>query len=104
MKFTVERNWIDVVGGIWMPYGSKCAMRYDLHSYELECIGKPTRKNVERWIGTHIGRFRRDDRYVHSGDFSSIEDYRAVIGEKEFKWKKEESECIFNDCVYGDSE
>ena len=92
MKFTVERNWIDVVGGIWMPYGSRCAMRYDLHSYELECIGKPTRKNVERWIGTH------------TGDFSSIEDYRAVIGEKEFKWKKEESECIFNDCVYGDSE
>ena len=92
MKFTTERNWIDVVGGIWMPYGAKCAQTRNLSAYDMENIGKPTRKNVSDWIDKNFG------------DFSSIDDFHAVIGEKELKWKKEESEMLFNDCMFGNEE
>jgi hypothetical protein len=91
MKFTVERNWIDVVGNIWQPGVGLCAMRKDLRTYDIENIGKPTRKNVSDWIDKNFG------------DFQNVVDFHAVIGNKELNWKDEENECVFNDCMYGDN-
>ena len=88
MKFTVEKNWIDIVGGIWMPYGMTCAMTKDLSVYDLENIGEPTRDNVEQWLA------------CNAGDFSSIHDFHAVIGETEIPWDSEDSEITFNNCMY----
>ena len=88
MKFTVERNWIDVVGGIWWPYGLKCAMTYKLTPYDMENIGEPTKENIEEWLSTH------------TGDFSSLDGYHAVIGETEIPFETEELECTFQDCMF----
>lgn len=86
MKFTVERNWIDVVGRIWMP-PVMCAMQYNLSAHDLSSIGEPTQDNVQSWLDTH------------AGDFQSIEDFHAIIGETEINWQTEESESIYNDCM-----
>lgn len=87
MKFTVERNWIELIGVIWMP-STTCAQRIDLRQYDIENIGEPTRENVEQWLT------------MHSGDFQSVTDFRAVIGETVIEWANEESELTFNDCMY----
>ena len=89
MKFTVERNWIDMVGVIWMP-AITCAQRIDLKSSDIENIGEATRENVEQWLA------------LHSGDFQSITDFHAVVGETEILWKHEENEWVFDDCMYGE--
>lgn len=89
MRFTVERNWIDVVGVIWLP-PITCAMRYDLNNYDMDNIGEPTRENVDAWLSTH------------SGDFQSITDFHAVVGETEIDWADAENECVFNDCMCED--
>ena len=85
MKFTVERNWIDILGKNWMP-GCTCALRKNLTKYDIENIGKPTRKNVQRWLDTN------------AGEFQSIIDFHVVIGEKEINWKSEENELTYLDC------
>lgn len=87
MKFTIERNWIDVLGHIWMP-NIQAAMRIDLSSSDVANIGKPTRRNVEQWLTTH------------SGDFQSVDDFHAIVGKKEIAWKHEDNEFTFNDCMY----
>ncbi len=87
MKFTVERNWIDVIGQIWMP-AVTCATRRDLSDYDMRNIGEPTRENVDRWLALNVG------------DFQSIADFHAVIGETEIPWEREESELTFIDCMY----
>jgi len=87
MKFTVERNWIEVIGKIWMPTVT-CAQRIDLRAYDIENIGEPTRRNVELWLGSH------------TGDFQYIEDFHAIVGETEIPWEKEESEFTYSDCMY----
>ena len=84
----VRRAYVDVIGGIWMPYGATCAYRYELRDYDLENIGEFTRENVDRWLTTN------------SGDFSSIKDFRAECGETEIPWADEESELTYNDCMY----
>ena len=57
--------------------------------------GEITRESVQRWIDTH------------TGDFSLIVDWSASIedgGETiEFPWQDEESEFVFNDCVFDDA-
>lgn len=86
MKFTVERNWIDVIGYIWLPQ-VMCAQRIDLNPYDMNNIGEPSRDNVEQWLCTH------------AGDFQSITDFHAIVGETEIPWKNEESEFTFHDCM-----
>ena len=88
MQFTVERNWIDVVGGIWMPYGSKCALKINLSDYDIRNIGEPTRDNIEQWLA------------CNAGDFSSIDDFHAIVGETEIPWATEEGELTFSDCMH----
>ena len=87
MKFTVERNWIEVIGNIWWPMGAVCAQRINLTKSDMENIGEPTRENVEMWLGTH------------TGDFSALKDFHAVIGEVDIPWAVEESEFIYSDCM-----
>ncbi len=87
MKFTVERNWIDVLGRIWMP-NVEAAMTYDLGKYEMESIGAPTRENVEEYLTKH------------AGDFQEIIDFHAVVGETEIAWESEENEIKYNMYMY----
>ena len=79
MKFVVEKNWINVLGRIWMPYGLLSTMTIDLDDRKIRQIGEPTRENVENWLN------------INAGDFSSIIDFQAVIGEVEINWDKEEN-------------
>jgi hypothetical protein len=65
-------------------------MRYDLNNYDMDNIGEPTRENVDAWLSTH------------SGDFQSITDFHAVVGETEIDWADAENECVFNDCMCED--
>lgn len=87
MRFTIERNWIEVIGIIWMP-AITCAQRINLDSPQVSDIGEPTRENVEDWL-----------RY-HAVDFQSIEDFHAIVGETEIAWKEEESELTYLDCMF----
>lgn len=84
MKFTIERNWVEVVGTIWMP-AVTCGQRIDLSRYDMDNIGEPTRENVEQWLSTH------------TGDFQSIQDFHAIIGEVEIPWATEEGELAYCD-------
>lgn len=92
MKFTytVDRNWIDVVGHIWQPGIGLCAMTYNLNAHDIENIGEITRENISAWIDTH------------SGDFRNIVDFHAVVGEKEFPWQTEEGEVAFMNATQQD--
>lgn len=91
MKVTIERNWIDILGRIWMP-PVVCAQRKELSIYDISCMGMkvndaPTRDEVEQWL------------LLHSGDFQEVIDFHAVIGETEIPWKDEENELKFFDCM-----
>lgn len=82
-----ERNWIDVVGEIWWPFGLACSYRYELSAYDIHNIGELTRDNVEDWVLTH------------SGDFSKVLDFCAYIKDYVSGWATEEGECAWMDCV-----
>ena len=100
MKFTIERNWIDVVGTIWMPE-IVCGQRIDLRAYDIEnmrnkcevagcpCGGLDapiSRWEVEQWLATN------------AGDFQRIQDFYAVVGEVEIEWATEEGELAYDAC------
>lgn len=92
MRYTVERNFVQVVGAIWMP-SAMAAMEYTLSACDVENIKdreEPglTRRNVESWLG------------CNSGDFQSIKDFRASIGDWESSWSDEENELTYLDCMY----
>ena len=87
MQFTIERNWIEVIGRIWMP-ATTCAQRIDLTPSDLESIGEATPGNVGRWLTSH------------TGDFQSIDDFHAVVGEVDIPWDSEENEITYNDCMF----
>ena len=87
MELTVKRNRIDVIGQIWQPGIGTCAMTYNLSSYDIDNIGETTRDNVEHWLS------------LKSGDFQSIDDFHAVVGETEIPWSSEEGEFTFQDCM-----
>lgn len=103
MKYTVTKSIIQVVGKIWLP-AITCAMEYELDSYklgnllaEVEENESLTREHVERWLATN------------SGDFQSIEDFRADLELPDGSsftsdWENEENELTFMDCMYGDGE
>ncbi len=88
MYMTIERNFVQVVGVIWMP-STTAAMEYKLSKYDLENIGEFTRENVEKWL---------DKR---AGDFQSITDFYATYKDKEIQWADEENEFIYSDCMFG---
>lgn len=87
----VEYNYVDVVGLIWMPQ-TTCSYRYNLDSYAIENIrehgeGEITREAIEQWLTTN------------SGDFSSIQDFRASIGDLDIPFATEEGELAYYDTV-----
>ena len=86
-RYMVEKNYVRVLGNIWQPGIGKCAMEYTLDSSDVENIGDFTRENVERWLCTH------------SGDFQSIDDFSASVGEWEIGWANEENELAYWDCM-----
>ena len=92
MRYMVERNFVEVLGGIWMPYGAKATMEYKLSPYDIVNIGEFTRENVESWLDKN------------AGDFSSIIDFYATIGDKEISWASEENEFIYQDIVFSAEE
>jgi hypothetical protein len=85
MKYTVERNWIDVLGRIWQPGIGPCGLRIDLRAGDMENIGEATRDNVERWLASH------------AGDFQEIIDFHAIVGEVEIDWASEDNEATYCD-------
>ena len=91
MRYMVERNFVRVWGHIWMP-NTLAAYEYTLSPYDVENIGEFTRENVEGWL------------HKNAGDFQSIEDFFATVGDKEIPWEKEENEFAYFDAVYGEEE
>ena len=108
-RYIVERNYVQVVGQIWMP-SATTAMEYMLSARDVADINeiadlraansKPgdyvqdeiTREDVAEWLTTH------------SGDFQSVTDFNASIGDTDIDWDDEENAFIYNNCVYGDEE
>jgi len=96
MKYTVRKSIINIVGGIWMPYGAKAATTIECSQYDVENMrdddGKVTRESVEQWLTTH------------SGDFSSVIDFSASLEDEndtvEIPWQDEENEMAFCDCMF----
>ena len=92
MRISYTRNYVRVIGKIWMP-PITAAMEYTLSDSELESNhidrDNPTRDQIQRWVSTE------------TGDFRSIEDFSADIGDRGIvPWFKEESECTYNDCMF----
>lgn len=91
MKFVVERNWIDILGWIWMPNTKGTTtidLDIDFDKHKIEQIGEPTRENIRNWLDKN------------AGDFSSIIDFKAVIGEKVIDWSDENNEAEFNQITF----
>jgi hypothetical protein len=97
-RYIVRKSYIDVIGGIWWPMGATCAMHKDLSNYDVENIraygeGVIDRDSVEHWL------------MLNSGDFSSVQDFRASIEDGDqtidLDWAEgEESDCTFSDCMW----
>ena len=97
-RYLVRHSYVDIIGGIWMPYGAVCAMRKDLNSYDIENIkahgdGEITRDGLDQWLT------------CNSGDFSSVKDFRASIEDGnttiDIPFEHgEESEFTYQDCMY----
>ena len=87
MRYLKEVNFVQVIGTIWMP-ACTAAMEYPLSAHDVANIGRFTRDNVAAWLS------------ANSGDFQSIDDFRASIGDDEIEWADEESEFTYDDLVY----
>lgn len=86
MRYLVERNFINVLGKIWLP-PVEGAYTYDLSSYDVENIGEFTRENIADWLSKN------------AGDFQQIIDFYATVGDKEIPWSSEDNEIRYNDLV-----
>lgn len=87
MSTGVYRDFINVIGEGWMPYGIKMAQTIHLSGYDL--------RNVEIRIQLHETVRDAIDDYLgcNTGDFSHIDDWEAFIpslGIQE-SWRDEES-------------
>lgn len=81
------RNWIEVVGRIWLP-PVKVAQTIDLSAGDVGNVGEqPTRDDVQSWLD------------CHAGDFQEIIDFHAVLGETEIPWETEEGVRLFDECI-----
>ncbi len=92
MRYLVERNYVQVLGIIWMP-ATTAATEYPLSSTDVENIreygeGELTREAIADWLTTH------------SGDFQNVTDFSASIGDQEWPWEQEDSEFQYNDCMF----
>jgi len=85
MRYVVEKNFVRVIGKGW--YGQKMCYEYPLSKSDAENIGEFIRENIEDWLSTH------------SGDFQSIDDFYATVGEDEIQFKDEEKEMEYWDIV-----
>lgn len=97
MRYTVVTNRIEVIGGIWWPYGATAAYQYAPSTDDLrDDDGNVTRESVQGWLNTH------------AGDFSSITDFYAnvAVGEDdvELPWADDESEMIWTVCMFGEDD
>jgi len=90
--YTVDENWIDLVGEIWQPGVGPCAYRYTLRPSDVENIGEPTRENVQSWLDKN------------AGDFQTVIDFHAVVGEVDLPWSDPENKMTFLDCMYPQEE
>ena len=97
-KYIISESYVDIIGGIWLPYGATCAMRKKLTFYDIQNIrsyddGVITREGLENWLGGN------------SGDFSRVDDFRASIEDGDqtidIDWAKgNDSEFTYCDCMY----
>ena len=95
MKYTMRRSYVDILGGLWWPYGAPCSLRKSLSGYDLEHMrdddGHITRDSLHDWI------------LLHSGDFSRIIDFSASIEDGDttldFPWTSEATECQYLDTL-----
>jgi len=102
MQYTVTKSIVQIIGGIWWPMGALCATQLELTAHDLENArdleGNLTRESVEQWVATH------------SGDFSSVKDFRADLhddktnSEVVFEWEREDSEVDFITCMFGEED
>ena len=87
---TYERNWINVVGHIWIP-AIEAAQTIELRDYDIENMqdenGNVTRESVEHWL------------CLNTGDFQSIINFEAYIKEIEISFSDEENEILFLECI-----
>ena len=92
MRYTVESNFVDVLGHIWQPGVGLCHYRYNLTPSDVEQIGEFTRENVRTWLNSH------------AGDFSEIVDFQATIGEDWIHFEQSKNESLFVELVSGEKE
>ena len=109
MRYIVEHNYVQVVGQIWMP-STTAAMEYALSASDVEDIEEITDL---RAANSHPGDYVQDEitredvaewLTTHSGDFQSVTDFSASIGDTDIDWDDIENAFIYNDCVYGNEE
>lgn len=99
MKYLVRKSIVQIIGTIWMP-AATCAQTLELSTRDVDNCrddsGHLTRESVEQWLTTHTGDFQ------HVADFyASIEDGENTV---EIPWQSEDSEVMFNDCMFPDCE
>jgi hypothetical protein len=85
MRYTVSLSIVQVVGRIWMPYGMKAFMEYQLTEEDVPII---MGGQIEQWLA------------AHTGDFSSIIGWRASLEDRgktvNYPWSSEEAAEWFN--------
>lgn len=101
MRRTIVTSEIEVIGKIWMP-ATMAAYTYKLSDHDIENMWNDeftqiedaiTREDIEEWLSKN------------AGDFQEIVDFNADIsfGDTQdliIPWKNEESELIYNDCMF----
>jgi len=87
----VEVNRIDVIGRLWIP-ADVAAYTYDLSPFQIAQIGQLNRANIAGWLDKN------------TGDFQSIIDFTADIGDFYCDWNKEDSEDIWLKCIGEDND
>lgn len=99
--YRTERRYhavVQVVGVHWGAYLERgslasipeptAAYDYTLRPYDLENIGEFTRENVQDWLDKN------------AGDFSSVLDFRAEVGEEVIDWANEENGVAYYNCMF----
>ncbi len=90
--YTVTIKEINVIGRTWAGYIGM--YNYSLRDYDIENIkarsknGELTREAVSDWLD------------CNAGDFQSIKDFRADIGDFISEWENEENEYKYLDAMY----
>ena len=97
-RYLVRHSYVDIIGGIWWPFGAMCAMRKDLSPYDIANIkaydedNKITRDGLDLWLTSN------------SGDFSSLKDFRASVEDGndtvDIPFADMASEDTYTDCMY----